>query len=308
MKSFLKITIIILVSTFIWNCEDDQAVSDLIGTWLMVEEDFSYQYGIYSFTSKSVFDYTIDNFYGASILDIKKNSFYDYYNESDETYSHESNSYQMNDDFIYYTYIFDGTTYIDTIYYSFEDDILVLEMTSSYGSYTYNQEYRYEPYNGDLPPASWTAVLEEDNYEVDNTASTATMLTIAGSEQTHTIIEDDTDWFKFDATAGTTYKIQVRANMDNLLTLFGSDGQTEIEEDDENDYGYDLDIEGLEAVIVWTCATTGTYYFRVEGYNSRAHGYYTAAVGTTTMIPVLRIKNPGNSAVKPMAIKKGSDY
>ena len=175
----------------------------------------------------------------------------------------------------------------DTMYYSFQDDMLVLNRTYYYSEGTEEITIYLKKYSGTIPPASWTTELSNDNFEPDNTYQDATSLQVGSESEIHVIVAEDSDWFKFNATEGENYLIQVLGYFDSFLDLYGTDGQTHLGSDDDNNYDIDVDFNyGTAAVMLWNCNASGTYYFKVRGYSTYSEGYYRVKVSTSDLVPV----------------------
>ena len=69
----------------------------------------------------------------------------------------------------------------------------------------------------------------------------------------------DTDWFSFNAVAGTEYKMQTILGTltDSVIRLYDSDGITVLASSDN--------AVGLESFIRWTALADGTYFVEVDG-------------------------------------------
>jgi hypothetical protein len=113
-----------------------------------------------------------------------------------------------------------------------------------------------------------------DQYEPDSTYTLATLIAKGDPAQTHALSAGDLDWLKFQADSGTAYTIATGGSLDTYLNLFGTNGTTLLNSDDDSGVN-------LNAMIVWTCSSSGMYYFRVhgnfKGQRTRA-GYYTVSV------------------------------
>ncbi len=271
---FLALMIIILISACDNPTKPEPGKNSLIGKW------FFYTDGYF------IYDPTFDNYYSAEIVEITKDKIIFYMNEPDTSYdAYVSINYILIADMI----IPDIEESRGSIYYSFEDDMLVLEWSDSSKDYL-------KKYTGDFPPTSWTTALENDDYEPDNNYSDANSLIVGADSQKHTITIYDADWFKFQATNNNTYMIKILGYMDNVLTLYDKDGQTYITEDDDNDWGIDTDTwYWLSPVLVWNCESTEEYYFKVTGcWEDYDTGYYTVKVSLTDIeSPLYTLKKNG---------------
>jgi hypothetical protein len=113
--------------------------------------------------------------------------------------------------------------------------------------------------------------VDPDSYESDGAPASAKSITTDGVAQSRTLTFHDTDWVSFTAVSGTTYTIQTFGNLDTYLYLYQSDGVTLIASDDDSG-------AGTNAMIIWACTTSGTYYFKVRGFSARWMGAYTVSV------------------------------
>jgi hypothetical protein len=112
---------------------------------------------------------------------------------------------------------------------------------------------------------TWWSFMTNDQYEPDNSAAQATLVTPGATD--HSIAPTgDADWIKFTLGQELAVFIQTSGsgNGDTILTLYGSDGSTMLETND--DWG-----GGMYAYIDRTCKIdtlpAGTYYVKVESKN-----------------------------------------
>ena len=107
-----------------------------------------------------------------------------------------------------------------------------------------------------------------DGYEEDDAQPYASDIAVGSEGQLHNFCDDRIDWFRFQATAGTTYIIAgygAQGGPDIVQTLYGPDGTTQLIES--------------ESQIRWTASTTDTYYFKLYGaYHNGTGSDYTARV------------------------------
>lgn len=133
-----------------------------------------------------------------------------------------------------------------------------------------------------------TASAAPDDYEPDNTAADARLITPGTLDNPHTTrrnfhIAGDQDWVRFTAVAGGFYRLET-ANLedraDTVISLFNASLSLLAEDDDGG--------EGLASRLNWYAPADGTYYLRVRhyssgiggaqtGYTLRIGGYYTPA-------------------------------
>jgi hypothetical protein len=101
-----------------------------------------------------------------------------------------------------------------------------------------------------------------DAYEPDSAPAQAAAIVKDAAPQARTLSDEyDSDWIKFSAVSGTSYTIETRGSTDTYLDLFGTSGEFVILSDDDSGSDYP------NARIVWTCPASGTYYFRVTGWD-----------------------------------------
>ena len=120
------------------------------------------------------------------------------------------------------------------------------------------------------------AALEGEVDEPNNDISQATAITVNADAKTQWIYPStDEDWFKFEAQAGTLYKIQtsnlypdpddnMSYEVDTVIYLYDKDGNKLDENDDDasdTDYGCGSRIDFL-------CNESGTYYVKVVDINN----------------------------------------
>ena len=132
---------------------------------------------------------------------------------------------------------------------------------------------------GQTSAAAGTAVtiLPADDY--GDSAATAKAIVAPTAIDATLGFAGDTNWFSFQAAAGTTYTCTTTLGTlrNSILYLYGSNGKTQLAMND--DYG------GSPASrIVWTAAAGGTYYIEAAGYGNYT-GAYMLTVQTSTAGP-----------------------
>lgn len=109
-----------------------------------------------------------------------------------------------------------------------------------------------------------------DSYEQDNTSATASWITTNGPAQNHnTHTEQDADWVKFLAQAGTLYSLTTSntgGHADTQLWLYSTDGNTLLASND------DYPGMGYASRIDWQPTITGIYYAKVDHWDRWAYG------------------------------------
>jgi CSLREA domain-containing protein len=129
------------------------------------------------------------------------------------------------------------------------------------------------------------AVVEGDLFEDDDSPSRATMITIDGVSQEHTIhVDSDVDWVKFTLSERSRATIETDgASGDTRMWLYGPNEWAN-ELDDDNDGG-----DGSFSRIVRDGADAlepGTYYVKIDedGNNNTINGYTVAVTASPTKV------------------------
>jgi hypothetical protein len=112
-----------------------------------------------------------------------------------------------------------------------------------------------------------------DEYEADDSFSTAKEISIGTSQQHTFTTGDDVDWVKFEITQGGRYAIRARGvnsnRLDTYIELFNS-RESSIDENDDGGEDYDARISRrLE---------TGTYYLKVHCLDDEPDQPYTISI------------------------------
>jgi hypothetical protein len=302
MRNLTCIFLGVLFIFYVIGC-DNPTESDedsLIGKWYLFKEYLEYYYADEMDepeTEEWEYDPNIDFYYNADIMEITKKYVIFHWNDTGVGYNQENVGYELLSNSR--IFIEEEIGEEEPVEYSFEDDMLVFSVTYDEGGDDYSIIVMYfKKYTGEIPPTSWTTALQNDNYEPDNTYQNASSIVVGSDAQRHVILLGDKDWYKFQATSYNTYIVKITSYMDNVLTLFDKDGQSEIAEDDDNDY--DIDVPGnIESVLVWDCESSGTYYFKVTGYDEDDdEGYYIVDVNLTN------IESPLSKLVKKPVTNK----
>jgi len=119
-----------------------------------------------------------------------------------------------------------------------------------------------------------------DGYEVDNVAATARTIALGSTQQRSIYPAGDVDWIKFNATAGTMYRLEttratILPDAFTELELYAPDGTTLLASDYESTGQYWF------SRLVWTAPSTGTYYLRVDGPPLMEGNYALRVLDTT---------------------------
>jgi len=289
--NFLFISVLLISSLMLLfvGCDKDDSGPSVIGKWYFYQEEYSSSY-IQKENGTSTYDPNYDyDFFNASLIEITENTVNFCENDAGTEYYCSEVNYEMDGNTLILTYANDLMKIEeekDTMHYSFQDDMLVLTRTHYYSEGTEEITIYLKRYSGTIPPASWTTELSNDNFEPDDTYQDATSIQVGSESDIHVIVSEDSDWFKFNATAGENYLIQVLGYFDSYLELYGTDGQTLLDEDDDNNNNIDVTFNyGTAAVLLWNCTDSGMYYFKVRGYSTNSEGYYRVKVSTSDLTP-----------------------
>ena len=96
---------------------------------------------------------------------------------------------------------------------------------------------------------------------------TASALGLPASISGSIEVPGDQDWFSFNASAGTAYRLAIpSSDIDAELALYGTNGFTELERED------------FDPVIFWVAPSSGTYYLSVEPRFTTDAGDYELSV------------------------------
>lgn len=282
--TFSLMMIVVLSLTSCWDFlkSDDEDENPLIGKWIIyrfVEND--YEDGVLTDSWDQIYNPDWDNYYYAWIIEFTKDVIYYYENDDGTDYYESEDEYEYKDGKI----IVDG----DETPFKIQDEYLIIEMgdEDEWDGVTYTWEVKeyYKKYEGDIPPASWVNPLENDTYEDDDDYHSASAITVNADPQSHTITAEDEDWFSFNATSGQNYLIIVGGYIDTWTWLYDTNGSSYLDDDDDNDYDIELNNVDypVESVLFWSATGTGTYYFKVRGFDDEDEGYYIVSVVETTM-------------------------
>jgi len=286
-KRIFTLTLMMIVLLSLTNCldflksnEDDE--NPLIGKWVIyrvVEKEF--EDGTLTDSWDEIYDGEWDNYMSAWFLEFTKDVVTMYENDDGTDYWEDQFDYKINNDKI----ISDE----DEVAFNIENDMLVIEYEDEFerdgATYTSESKEYYKKYEGDIPPDSWVELLHSDSYEDDDVYSDATNITVNATPQAHTITSGDEDWYSFTATSSQNYLLVVGSYEDMIVTLYDTDGSSYLDDDDDNDYdiqpsNFDYPVE---SVLFWSAPASGTYYFKVTGYDSSDEGYYVMTVMETSM-------------------------
>ncbi|MBI2438233.1 MAG: PQQ-binding-like beta-propeller repeat protein [Lentisphaerae bacterium] len=120
--------------------------------------------------------------------------------------------------------------------------------------------------------------VTSDIYEVDDSVGLASIITPGAPHTNHTIhLTSDVDYLQFTAQADRYYTIETYAldwGLDTYIYLYDSTGTNLLASD--NDSG-----SGPASWLQYKIQAAGTYYIKVNAYNSASVGYYSIRVTDT---------------------------
>jgi hypothetical protein len=264
------------------SSDDEEDDNPLIGQWVIyryVEKE--YEDNVMTDETDQIYSGEWDNFHSAWFLVFTEDMLTWYENDDSTEYYHEEFDYEHKK----------GKIVVDDEETSYEirDGMLVIPYIDEWEwdgvTYKWETTEYYKKYDGDIPPASWTQAIAADSYEDDDVYSDATPMTVNSAPQNHTITKRDNDWYSFTATSGQNYLLILGSGADLVITLFDMNGTSYLDDDDDNDYNIEPNNFNypVESVLFWTAPASGTYYFRVTGFDSSDEGYYVVTVVETTM-------------------------
>lgn len=155
-----------------------------------------------------------------------------------------------------------------------------------------------------------------DQYEPDNSAQEARPLLLGSTAETHTLNSAiDSDWFKFEATAGKIYQfdadITTTIRADTILWLYDVDGVTALALGDSprDPYSYYPQM-GDHDTIRWHATKDGTYYVQVESrWTGRRVDYQLtgAEYSAEVFMPLVATSSSSTGAQSIQTIEEATD-
>ncbi len=261
--------IVVALCVLLTGCFEFLTEDSLVGNWTVTGYVDYINTEDTSFVTSDLYDPDVDQYYSAMIIAIT-DSLIIIYNNGWESWDCDTLwTYSYSEDSLYFSE-FGYSDSINIAYYFTDRNHLVWRI--SYDS-TYVSEILFEKYNGTLPPDTWLTDIEADEYEPDGDIENATSIRL-NTKQSHTLTENDSDYYKIQAKAGRSYLIQGLGYFNMELYLFDQEGDSLA-----YDYRNDLWIEDLgdevHSVILWTCDVTDNYYPVITSrYLWSGRGYY----------------------------------
>jgi len=125
-----------------------------------------------------------------------------------------------------------------------------------------------------------TVVAPDDH---GNNAGTATAVAMGQTVDGVIGLDDDVDWFAFQASAGRAYVFSttLMGLDDSVIVLYGPDGATPIATDDDGG-------PGLASRLEWSATGSGTFYLTVAPYPFSGTGTYQVSFEALNNAPVLQ--------------------
>ena len=180
------------------GCFEIQFGNSIKGNWTLIgyvdhifTEDTSY-------TREDFYDPAVDQCYLAMIIEITDSLMIVNSNDFELEYSADTMyTVSFNEDSLYLSDI--GWEDSLTLAYYYNDEHHLVWIVESNDDYIH--EMHFDKYKGEIPPDSWINELQDDNYEPDGDIGNATSLRL-NSRQSHTLTENDSDYYKIHAKAG----------------------------------------------------------------------------------------------------------
>ncbi len=260
MKQLIPLFLIPIMLILFSGCEVDSEpdyAADLAGMYIVTEVTIA-GLGTLDFTQFELFE--------AWFFELKEDEMVSYDNDAticENIYASEEDGITSYEEDVI---VFDDGEELE---YELEDDILTFLDEDG-------NEIVMEIYDGTVPPASWTDItlLPNDDFEPDNSFAEATTIAVGTMNEAHYFGPcDDQDYFTFTAAAGATYVIETTTDdpdIDPELDLYNSSYAWI---DGDSDSGTDWN-----ALLTWTCPSTGTYYFMIESWLNFDVGDYTVSL------------------------------
>jgi hypothetical protein len=112
--------------------------------------------------------------------------------------------------------------------------------------------------------ATTTLTISPDN---NQNSSSAIAITTGAKLNGKIVTGGKEGWYQFQAVAGTSYTIRTElvTLRDSMLFLYDRDGKTLLTSNDDGD-------SGLASRINWVAPKSGTYYFKVTGFDKKLTG------------------------------------
>ncbi len=125
--------------------------------------------------------------------------------------------------------------------------------------------------------------LASDAFEPDGESASASLLDSLGRVQTHTLTYHDTDWIKFRADSGRTYRLKISGDV--------SSGAELIYPGDPEGYSYFRNTT-VPSTLEWTCIKSGLWYVRITPFSPNTGGTYSFSIARVDSASTVSVTYP----------------
>ncbi|MCK4530264.1 MAG: hypothetical protein KAU44_03735 [Candidatus Marinimicrobia bacterium] len=268
----LTIGIVVALCVLFTGCFEFLTENSLVGNWTLTgyvdyinREDTSY-------VRSDLYDPDVDQYNIATIISITDSLVTLSENSGESWYCDTLWTYSYSEDSLYFSDFWYSDS-INIAYYFTDRNHLVWRVSEDS---TYTSEIHFKKYNGILPPDTWITDIEDDEYEPDGDIENATSIRL-NTKQSHTLTENDSDYYKIQAKAGKSYLIQGLGYFNMELYLFNQEGDSLAYDCRNNLRIKDLGDE-VKSIILWTCEESDDVYPMVRPLSwyswSGNSGYY----------------------------------
>ncbi|MFW5960534.1 MAG: hypothetical protein ACOCSE_05400, partial [Chitinivibrionales bacterium] len=135
----------------------------------------------------------------------------------------------------------------------------------------------------------WFTGPEADEYENDDSLTTANKMEPGDESGPHSITKGNYDIFEFKGDSGTNYLVttDTKSMTYGFFTAIYNASSQLINYSfyyDESRYGLGVE-KGVECALVFECKDSAEYYIFVGAYRPEAEGYYNLNLDTTSLPP-----------------------
>ncbi len=229
---------------------------NLIGNWILAKEKYTETVNGVVTSIDSIIYTTSES---PALLIFAANTITGYYNDGYET-TIENISYTT----------LNGKIFVQgsSVDYSVTGDLFKVYQSAVTDSSVQKLDLFYDKYTGNIPPDGWPPVPTKP------IPDSVTVISTNGTSLNGALVDSAVDWYSFTATSGNAYTIKTTGILDTYLRLFEVTG-TVLTMINSNDDGSNSD---LNAKIIWSCSSDGTYYFNVRGFDDLQVGNYGVSV------------------------------
>lgn len=251
----LAIGIVVVLCVLLMGCFDIQFDNSPKGNWTHIGYVETYCNEDTCVIDEEFYKPEIDQYYLATIVKITDNEIIAYKNDDGEEFDIDTvYTVSYSNDSLYLSEYGYSDTHAIAFYFNKNKNMVWI--IEDYGDY--KNEWHFEKFNGVIPPESWLTNIDADEYEPDGDIDHATSIGL-NSVQSHTITQNDSDYYCFQANEGSSYLIQGMGYFQFEMYLYDQNGDS-IAHDNNNDLQIDGFDRETETVILWTCESDGGYY------------------------------------------------